>query len=96
MEREDEEESLRDALLERAQKAVDAAAETVAESEVIAHISAELRDAGLTSRCAWCGRFRVGDRWVTASASPLIGLSRSTHTICEDCVVSLRDAGLSA
>jgi len=91
----EEEEGLRDALLKRAQHAVDAAAETVAESEVIAHLSAELRGAGMTSRCAWCGRYRIGDRWVAATASSIIEHSRSTHTICDDCMAGLRDAGLS-
>ena len=90
-----DEKRLHDALLKRAQEAVDAAAETVAASEVLAHVSEELRETGMTSRCAWCGRYRIGDRWLVVRDSVLIDRSRTTHGICEDCVDTLRGTGLS-
>ncbi len=92
----EEEKRLHQALLNRAHEAVEAAAHTVAESEVLAHVSEDLRVSGMTSRCAWCGRYRIGDRWLALERSPLIESSRSSHGICEDCTDSLREAGLSA
>lgn len=89
------EERLQEALLKRAQEAVDAAAAIIAHAEVITHVSTELREAGMTSRCAWCGRHRIGERWVLLGPSPLITENRTSHGICEDCVAALRAAGLS-
>jgi hypothetical protein len=90
-----EDDRLHDLLLRRAEDARDAAAETVAQSEVLAHISEDLRGIGMTSRCAWCGRYRIGERWARIEASPLIHASRTTHGICDVCVANLRSAGLS-
>jgi hypothetical protein len=91
-----EEERLREALLRRAQHAADAAAEVVAHSQVLAHVSAELRHLGMTTRCAWCGRYRIGDRWVVVEDSPLIHENQTSHGICDDCMRRLREAGLSS
>lgn len=90
-----EEERLQDELLRRAQKAVDAAAEVVAHSQVLASVSSALRDGTLTSRCAWCGRYRIAERWVVVGRGDMIERTHTTHGICEDCVAALRDAGLS-
>jgi hypothetical protein len=91
-----EEERLHEALLARAQEAMDAAAEVVAHSEVITTVSSDLREGALTSRCAWCSRYRLRDgRWVAIRASVMIELADTTHSICDDCVRVLRDSGLS-
>jgi hypothetical protein len=87
-------ERLNEALLTRAQEAVDAAAAIVAESEVMAQLAAVRRGKGLMSRCAWCSRFRVEGRWVVVEPWP--GLeNRTSHGICEDCVAALREVGMS-
>ena len=91
-----DDEGLHESLLTRAQQAIDAAVETVAQSEVLAHISEDLRVTGLTSRCAWCGRYRIGERWRVIEESPLILPNRTTHGICDDCIEALREAGMSA
>lgn len=90
-----EEERLQDELLNRAQKAVDAAAEVVAHSQVLASVSSALREGALMSRCAWCGRYRIAERWVVVGPGGMIELTQTTHGICEDCVAVLREAGLS-
>jgi hypothetical protein len=92
----EEQELLQDALLKRAQEAIEAAARIVSTSDVLAHVSEDLRETGMTSRCAWCGRYRIGDRWMVLGQSRLIATSRTTHGICEDCIEVLRAAGLSA
>jgi hypothetical protein len=66
------------------------------ESEVIAHFMEQLREQGLTSRCAWCGRYQVGDRWLPATRIPAFALrARVSDGICPDCVDTLRDSGKS-
>jgi hypothetical protein len=90
-----DEERLHEALLERAQKAVDAAAEIAAQSQVIAHVAAARRGSGLMSRCAWCGRYRVDDRWVRVEPKPEFLEDRTSHGICTECIAALRGAGLS-
>lgn len=87
---------LHDALIGRARKAIDEAHETVEDSDVLAHLTASGVDAGLVSRCAWCGRYRVGERWVDAGrGSALPQWSRATHGICPDCLDDLRRSGKS-
>ena len=90
-----QEERLQDVLLRRAQKAIDAAAEVVAHSEVITEVSAELRHTGMTTRCAWCSRYRLGERWVQLRPTNFVFDSKTSHGICDDCVQALRDAGLT-
>jgi len=91
----DEERRLHDALLRRAQEAVDAAQRLVADAEV-ADVVAHLARGSLASRCAWCGRYRVGTHWVTVDraleSDETAGIS---HGICPDCVAILRDTGMS-
>lgn len=84
------------ALLHRAERAVEAAADIRARSEVIAAVSAALREADLTTRCAWCSRYRVDGRWVLVEPPPEFGgLAGITHGICEECVAELRATGMS-
>lgn len=88
---------LDEGLLRRAQAAIDAAAQVRARSQVVVGVSAALRESGFTTRCAWCGRYRVGDRWVVVVDAPeFLELAAVSHGICDDCVGELRTAGLSA
>jgi hypothetical protein len=85
------------ALLNRAQVAVDAAAEIVVHSPVVTALSRDVGETGLTRRCAWCGRYCVDHQWVVVAEKELLRHHRwSAHTICEDCVSVLREARLSA
>jgi len=91
------EERLEDTLLDRAQQAVDAAAGIVARSEVVAAQREDLREGALTCRCAWCGRYRIGEaRWVRVEPSAHAAIAQTTHGICDDCITILRESGLSA
>lgn len=66
------------------------------DSEVLAHIAEQLREYGVTTRCAWCGRYRVDDRWVKlGQAPPFIRKADLSHGICPECTAALRDQGLS-
>jgi hypothetical protein len=91
-----ERERLADALLRRASEAVDAAGAIVAESEVLVEVSGRLRGGMLTTRCAWCGRYRVAGRWVVVVRQErLFESTRTSHGICPDCTKALRDSGMS-
>jgi len=90
-----EEERLHE-LLRQVNEAVLAAERIREESEVVAHITAQLREDGLTSRCAWCGRYRAAERWVRLEHPPrLFAQSKLSHGICPDCVTNLRMRGKS-
>jgi hypothetical protein len=91
-----EERRLHVELQERAQEARDAAREAVAHSQELRWLVREWKVGTFTSRCAWCRRYRVGDRWLEAARTPPVRVSRTTHTICDDCAAALREAGLSA
>lgn len=88
---------LDEALVRRAQAAIDAAERVRARSEVLVGISESLRESGMTTRCAWCSRYLVGDRWLLVPDAPgFVQLAAVSHGICEDCIAELRAAGLSA
>lgn len=83
-------------LFARIEEAIAAADRLRVESEVLLDISAALRDGRLTSRCAWCGRYRVGERWMIVAELPqLVAYAGTTHTICDQCVDLLQKRGLS-
>ena len=66
------------------------------ESDVIAHLLEEVRLGRLTSRCAWCGRYRAGQQWVHLSERPpFVDELALSHGICPDCIVELRRQGMS-
>jgi hypothetical protein len=47
-------------------------------------------------RCAWCLRFRVNGTWIDGRrSSDEAMVSATTHTICEDCLESLKQRGMS-
>jgi hypothetical protein len=52
-------------------------------------------DGGLTTRCAWCGRYRIDDRWLVVERVPVFAERRAAHGICDDCIAALKGAGLS-
>lgn len=82
--------------MRRALEATTRAEGLVVDAQRISELSAKLRAArgGAVSirRCAWCGRFEVGEEWLHLEA---IGsgqqnirvalLERATHGICPDC-----------
>ena len=53
-------------------------------------------ETGLAARCAWCGRYRVGDRWLPLGEVPEHTGADVSHGICPDCVAALRNTGKSA
>lgn len=82
------------ALLRRAEEALAAAERIRGESSVVPR--AEVRESGLVTRCAWCGRFRDGGRWVVVDpVQAPVEQAEITHGICSDCVEALRAAGMS-
>jgi hypothetical protein len=84
-------------LLERIERAIEEAERLQDEAEVTAHIGEQLRGHRLTTRCAWCSRYRVGERWLLArKRDPPPDAVDVSHGICPDCLAALRDAGLSA
>ena len=91
-----EPEDVEAALLARAEQAVEAARQLCAESEVMLGVSHAVRDGGLTTRCAWCGRYRIDDRWLVVERVPSFAERAGvSHGICDDCTEALRGAGLS-
>jgi hypothetical protein len=47
-------------------------------------------------RCAWCLRFCVNGTWIDGRRSGDGAITdATTHTICEDCLDSLRRRGMS-
>jgi hypothetical protein len=59
--------------------------------------TADLREGAMSARCAWCGRYRVGELWLPArELSAVTTAAPVSHGICPDCVAALRDAGKSA
>lgn len=84
-----------DALLSRVQAAVDAAQEILADPEVVAHVSLVRAGKGLISRCAWCGRYRVGSHWFVVEPKPQGLEDNTSHGICDECVAVLREVGMS-
>ena len=92
----DEETCDSDVLPAEAQDAREVAQQIKAEARAVTQVSMALHDGAFISRCAWCGRYRIGDDWMTVSRSRVIHQSRTTHGICEDCMAALRGAGHSA
>lgn len=83
-------------LLRRAQGAVEAAECIRARAEVLVGASVVAREAKMTTRCAWCSRYRFGEQWVLVEERPAFTDSADvTHGICEECMAALRAAGMS-
>jgi hypothetical protein len=87
------------ALVARARKAFAEVAEKVRAAEVLVQTSEAIRQ-DFSARCAWCGRFRLGERWIGAEELPPYatssrGLTTVSHTICPSCAEDLRASGKS-
>ena len=64
--------------------------------EELLGVSATPSDSGMATRCAWCGRYYLGERWVAVGSAPSFGDHAGvTHGICDDCVAELRAVGMS-
>jgi hypothetical protein len=83
------------ALRREARLACDSARAIVADSLVITHVSRGFRTGAYTQRCAWCGRYRIDERWMLVGRPRHIHESRTRHGICDDCLVALREVGQS-
>ena len=62
-----------------------------ADSLLLTHISVAFRTGAYTHRCGWCSRYLIGDRWMVVDRPRLIRPDRTTHGICGDCHVLLRE-----
>jgi hypothetical protein len=50
----------------------------------------------VSRRCAWCLRFCVNGTWIEGRrAADQAMVDSTTHTICEECLESLRQRGMS-
>jgi hypothetical protein len=47
----------------------------------------------LVLKCAWCGRYRIGDDWLDLGVDDAPDPDRATHGICSDCLRALRMNG---
>lgn len=54
-----------------------------------------LPESSLVTRCAWCARYLLGERWLAVPRSLLPEGVGASHGICPDCVDELRRAGKS-
>lgn len=55
-----------------------------------------VRESRMTARCAWCGRYRIGEGWMLLDELPsFAAVVDVTHGICEDCIAALRASGMS-
>jgi hypothetical protein len=61
-------------------------------SSALRELAASMRaDGSLLTRCAWCERIRIGDRWLAAEELVRGGITpavreRLTHGICPTCL----------
>jgi hypothetical protein len=89
----------REPLARRIEDAVATSVEAMRRSRLTRAASMQRRAGGLTTRCAWCGRFAVGNRFVDRDDVPrfveLTPPERITHGICPECVDELRRTGKS-
>jgi hypothetical protein len=73
------------ALLDHARAVCEQARRTTAHSKTLAWLSDERQEGALISRCRWCGRYEVADRWFEARLMPPVPSARTGHGICGDC-----------
>ena len=93
-------ENLESALARRAASAVANAARTLERSEVIVAAGRIVRsDHEMVTRCAWCDRLSLADRWLRVEDAPLFSRGdyseRMTHGICDECLERLERSGES-
>jgi hypothetical protein len=85
-----------------ARRVEDAIANAVAitrRSALVRAASEQRRSGGFTTRCAWCGRYAVGDTFPEPADTPqFVAFTDSahvTHGICPACVEQLQREGKS-
>lgn len=85
-------------LLTRASRAATRAARLVRASRLLVQTSDALRRDAAATRCAWCGRFHVGEHWLGIDEVPGFPPRDvdSTHTICPHCWDELHASSRSA
>ena len=89
-----------EALQQRVQVALREAQQVVARSRTLTSVRHVLGDdQRLVRRCAWCGRFSLGEGWMAEAALPQFvpgrAIEGATHTICPDCDTRLVREGKS-
>lgn len=87
------------ALFSRVRRAVGEAEQAVARSHTLASMRHVLGERRLLRRCAWCGRFTLGEGWVAEAELPGFvpkrAVEMATHTICPECEAQLVREGKS-
>jgi hypothetical protein len=83
------------ALRARNQETCRRAKELVARARCTIQSSIAVCESAFITRCAWCGRSRIGDEWSIGDPPRLSAQHRITHGVCDDCVAGLRDEGKS-
>jgi hypothetical protein len=81
------------ALRERARGVKLEACREVAHSRALKQMLEERGGGRSTSRCAWCGRYRLDGEWVSVHDPAFGHGERPTHVLCEDCTDAPREAG---
>jgi len=67
--------------------------------DVFSRIVAICEDGGVIPTCAWCGRVRVDDAWLTpppAALAAIDGPNTLSHSICDACAARGAPAGAEA
>jgi hypothetical protein len=81
-------------LPERVDAALARAAQTHRRSLLVRAASAQRRDGGFTTVCAWCGAFAIGAEFFAPGEEPAFARrGKVTHGICPACLDELRRSG---
>ncbi len=87
------------ALYRRVRLAVREAEQVVARSQALTSMRRLLGERLLVRRCAWCGRFSLGEEWMSDGDLPRFVpewmVDSATHTICPACEERLVREGKS-
>jgi hypothetical protein len=86
-----------EALVDRVEAAIAAANVVSQRSRLLCLASRQRREGGMTTVCAWCGRFAIDAEFFAPGDEPKFArYSRVTHGICPMCLAELQQTGLSA
>jgi hypothetical protein len=71
----------------------EAAALAIRRAHIVMSVARAKRESALSAQCAWCGRFRFDDLWITGQELPAFARSGpsvgQTHGICQQCLDEL-------
>jgi hypothetical protein len=71
----------------------EAALLAVRRAQIITSVIRAERSDALNAQCAWCGRFRLDDLWITGQELPAFARHGArlgqTHGICQECLDEL-------